>query len=211
MTSKSESRKQRWVQWASSPFTGQAVAQSVKTIVHIHADPKDVWNRIVFYEEVPGRPPLLLRFFLPCPVRTEGDKLLLDGKVRCIYRGGDLVKQITAVEPPHTLKFEVAEQRLGIEKCMQALGGSYEIRRCRDGADAILTTNYLAYLHPRRLWYPLEQMLTSRLHRHILGGIEATLPCAPAAIWSPGAERLRGQTDASGQLSCLAAPFRFHP
>ena len=206
MNSEFESRKQRLVWWASYRFTGRAVAQSVRTIIHFRAEAQAVWNRIVFYEEVRDRPPLLLRLFLPCPVRTEGNKILFGGKVRCIYQGGDLVKQITAVEPPHILKFKVTEQRLGIEQCMQALGGSYEIHRCRDGADVILTTDYLAYLYPRRVWYPLERLLATRLHRHILADIDSALPCATRAT-KPMAER----ADAPGGMSCLAALSRTRP
>ena len=42
----------------------------------------------VLYEEVPGRPPFLLRTFLPHPVRTEGDKTRLEQKcAACIGEG----------------------------------------------------------------------------------------------------------------------------
>lgn len=86
-------------------FARKAVSEAVATRVHFNASPEAVWNHIMFYEEVPGRPPFLLRALLPHPVRTEGDKTLVGATVRCAYKGGHLVKRITTVEPPHFLKF----------------------------------------------------------------------------------------------------------
>ena len=114
-------------------FARKGVNEAVATRISFDCSPEEVWNHIMFYEEVPGRPAFLLRAMLPYPIRTEGDKTRVGATVRCAYRGGDLVKRITAIEPPHLLQFEVIEQRLGIEGCILTLGGSYQIdaqRRC---------------------------------------------------------------------------------
>ena len=167
---------------ASWLFAGDAMSEAVTTRVRLNASTETVWDRIMFYEEVPGRPPLILRALLSCPVRTEGDKTCVGATVRCAYRTGDLVKRITIVEPPHFLQFEVMEQRLGIENCALTLGGSYQLLACGDATDVVLTTNYCARLHPRYLWRPLETLLLSQLHSRILRGI-----CAAALFRSPAA------------------------
>src|SRR5271157_490232 len=149
----------------------RAVSEAVTTRVHFNASPEVLWNHIMFYEELPGRPPFLLRALLPHPVRTEGDKTRVGATVRCEYRGGDLVKRITAVKPHHSLQFEVIEQRLGIEDCVMAVNGSYDINCRGDGSEVVLTTNYRAYLRPSWAWRPLEKLLVSQLHRHILDGM----------------------------------------
>jgi hypothetical protein len=165
-------RRYRLVSWL---FARQAMREAVSTRVHVNASPEMVWNRIMLYEEVPGQPPFLLRVLLPHPDRTEGDKTRVGAMVRCAYREGRLVKRITSVEPPHFLKFEVIEQRLGIEGCTLTLGGSYQIYPCEDATDVLLTTNYLAYLRPRFLWRPLEALLVGQLHNHILDGVRRAL------------------------------------
>lgn len=156
-------------------FAGHAVSETAATRVHFRAGPEAVWNRVVFYEEVPGSPPFLLRAFLPRPLGTEGDKTRVGERVRCVYRESELVKRITVVEPARLLQFEVVEQNLGIEGCVLTQGGSYQFFPCGDGTDVALVTDYRAFLHPRHLWRPLEALLVRSLHRHILGAVRAAL------------------------------------
>lgn len=85
------------------------------------------------------------------------------------------MKRITAVEQLRLIQFEVVEQRLGIEGCVIALDGSYEIRRDSRGSDIILITKYRAFLRPRRLWHPLERLLMTQLHKHVLNGMRSSL------------------------------------
>jgi hypothetical protein len=157
-------------------FSGQQATESVTTSVFFYASPETVWRGMLSYEEVPAPPPLMLRTLLPVPLRTVGDKMCLGAAVQCLYGGGDLVKQITAVEPPHLLAFEVTHQRLGIESCVTAIGGSYQIRACGIRTEIVLTTNYHAYLQPRYIWRPMEQLLAHAFHRHILEGMRDSLP-----------------------------------
>jgi len=156
-------------------FAGSEVSESVAGGAYFDAAPEAVWRRLLFYEDVPGRAPLLLRAFLRRPVRTEGDKTRVGEQVRCTYSGGDLVKLITAIEPVRLLHFEVVEQNLGIEGCVRVQGGSYRCSPCGDGTFVVLVTNYRAYLHPRFLWRPLEALLVRQLHHHLLNGVRVDL------------------------------------
>lgn len=169
-----------------SLFARKPAEDSVATKVHFDASPEAVWNRLIFFEEVPGRPPFILRLLLPHPVRSEGNKSDVGAAVQCTYKGGYLVKRITDVEPPFRLRFEVVEQRLGIEGCVRALSGSYQICRHGDGTDVVLTTNYRAFLRPRLLWRPLEKILAGQLHCHILNEMRTALPY-PIAVPLPAA------------------------
>ncbi|MGB0035840.1 MAG: SRPBCC family protein [Candidatus Acidiferrales bacterium] len=173
MALRTDSHAWNWFYLVGWLFPRNTVAEIVATSVHFDASPETVWQRILFYEEVSGRPPFLLRVLLPHPVRTEGDKTRAGATVQCRYTRGYLVKRITVVEPPHRVEFEVVEQRLGIESCITALGGSYEIRPRGDGTEVVLTTNYRGHLRPRHLWRPLERFLARQFHRHILGGMSA--------------------------------------
>ena len=177
-----------WYRLASLLFARNAASESVETQVHFNASPEAVWDHIMFYEEVPGRPPFLLRTLLPRPVRTEGDKTRVGATVRCAYRGGDLVKRITKVEAPHFLQFEVDRQSLGIEGCVLTLGGSYQMLTNGDVTDVVLTTNYQAFLRPRSLWRPLEAILVSQLHRHILREVCSAVLPGTSATRSAAAE-----------------------
>ena len=50
-----------WYRLASWLFAHGTVDETVATRFHFDASPEEVWNHIMFYEEVPGRPPFLLR------------------------------------------------------------------------------------------------------------------------------------------------------
>ncbi|WP_424671364.1 SRPBCC family protein [Candidatus Binatus sp.] len=180
---------ERWFSRVGRLFPRNVATDVVTTSVRFHASPETLWQRILTYEDVPASPPLLLRVLLPHPVRTEGDKSCVGASIQCTYKGGDMVKHITVVEPPHLMQFEVTQQRLGIEGCIMTLGGSYEIRSCGDQTEVVLTTNYRGYLRPRYLWRPLERFLAHQLHRHILDGIRASLPRPGLSTTSATAQR----------------------
>jgi hypothetical protein len=187
-------------------FGREGLHESVSTRLYVDAGPETVWTRISFYEEVPGRPPFFLRALLPCPVRSEGEKGREGATVRCTYESGDLLKRITAVEAPYVVEFGVFNQRLGIERCARALGGSYHLRHWGDGSEVILTTTYLAYLRPRWLWRHFERFLLKQLHRHILSGIEEKL--SPSARREQIAKEKLAVPDvgSTGALNCAPSP-----
>jgi hypothetical protein len=154
-------------------FPRNARSEVVATTLHIDASPEATWRGMLFYEEVPHRPRRFLRMFLPQPVRTEGDKTKVGALVRCIYDGGHLLKRITVAQPARMVRFEVLEQRLGIEDCVSMGQGSYEIRPASGGSEIVLTTHYRGHLRPRWLWRRLERSLARGMHHHILDGIRA--------------------------------------
>lgn len=146
---------------------------TVTTRAGFDAPPDDVWQRMMFYEEVPHGPPLLLRMFLPSPVKTEGNGKQVGTVVECTYSRGGLVKRITVLERPRLVRFEVLEQHLGVERCMTTVEGSYEFQADGRGTEVALTTQYRGHLRPRWLWRPFERLLAHQLHRHILAGMGA--------------------------------------
>ncbi|HYL99009.1 MAG TPA: hypothetical protein VEZ90_08650 [Blastocatellia bacterium] len=156
-------------------FPRNAISEDILTTVRFNAPPEALWRGILFYEEVSFPPPLILRLFLPHPVRTSGDKTRTGSTVLCVYSAGRLIKMITEVEPPNLVRFDVLEQRLGIEGCITTMSGSYQIRPGHDGSDVILRTCYRGHLRPRALWRPLERFLAHRVHRYILSGMSVKL------------------------------------
>jgi hypothetical protein len=155
-------------------FPSNLAIDVVTTTATFDAPPDDVWQRMMFYEEVPHRPPLLLRTFLPVPVRTQGNGKEVGTVVACTYTRGGLTKRITVLDRPRLVRFEVLDQHLGIERCMTTVEGAYEFRAEGRGTVVALTTQYRGHLRPRWVWRPLERLLAHQLHRHILDGMGAT-------------------------------------
>jgi len=160
-------------------FPRNETVEAVRTKTHFDASLESVWQAMLFYEQVPRRPPGLLRWFLPLPVRTKGEKTTVGALVECVYDGGYLEKRITEVERPRFVRFDVVLQQLGIEDSISMRGGSYEMGAADGGTEVVLTTRYSGHLRPRWLWRPFEHWLAHGLHHHILDGMRLSLN-APA-------------------------------
>ena len=159
----------------ASRFRGLESIEQIVTGRQLDVDPEGCWKAVVFYEEIPIRPPWLLRMLLPLPVRAAGAKSRPGARVDCIYAGGTLTKLITAIEAPRKIEFDVIDQQLGIEASVAALNGSYTILPSGRGSTILLMTRYRSYLAPRWLFRPLERLVLHALHGHVLRGLEVRL------------------------------------
>ncbi|HVO89359.1 MAG TPA: hypothetical protein VMV45_12515 [Casimicrobiaceae bacterium] len=171
---RSPMQAKRWLWLVGHLFPPGQSTDAVTTTATFRVQPEHMWDNIVFYEDVEHPPPLLLRMFLPTPVRTDGGAKDVGTMVECTYAHGKLVKRITEIDPPRLLRFDVVGQHLGIERCITTLGGSYAIQPSGDHCEVALTTRYRAHLRPRWLWRSFERLLAHQLHRHILAGMTAT-------------------------------------
>jgi hypothetical protein len=155
---------------------GNTVEDSVTTEMSIPASPLSVWQNVQFYEEVNQPAPVLLRWLLPAPVRTEGGKQNLNAVVRCTYQGGFLIKKITDSKPGSIIEFDVLKQSLGIEGFVSLGRGSYRLFEDGEGhTRVVLNTCYRGHLRPRVLWRPFERWVAHMMHRHILSGMRVHL------------------------------------
>jgi len=171
-------------------FPRNNTLDAVATRARFDASPETIWQGMLFYEEVAGRPMPLLRMFLPAPVRTQGDKTRVGAIIRCTYERGYLEKRITAAERGHFVRFDILVQRLGVEDCISMRDGSYEIRPDGSGSVVLLTTRYRGHLRPRWLFRPLERFLAHLLHRHILDGMRTSLGALASAHEAPAVPRV---------------------
>ncbi len=166
----------RWhYRLAARLFGGEAVEEVVSTEAIIEGSPIEAWGCLMTYEEIPVKASWLLRWLLPQPIGTSGDKTKPGEQVPCTYVNGGLVKQIVTVSAPSELTFVVLNQKLGVEDCMIAVGGSYHIVPDGSGSRITLLTRYEAKLHPRWFWRPVEEFLAHRFHLHVLSGMKDSL------------------------------------
>ena len=149
---------------------------SVVTAMRLLAPPERVWERLMFYEEIPGRPPIHLRLLLPVPTRAEGSRSAVGEETRCVYERGHLLKRVTRIDPGREYAFEVVEQTIEVGGGIRLLGGRYVLRALPDGTTrAELETRYLSPRRPAWLWRPIEAAVCRAFHRYILGAMSAGL------------------------------------
>jgi len=154
---------------------------AIVTRMRFAAAPEQVWDGLMFYEQIAERPPLHLRLLLPLPIRTEGRKLEPGDESTCLYEGGYLLKRVTETDRRRHLGFEVAAQHLAVGRGLRLSGGAYTLRELPGGrTDVALETRYVSPMRPRWLWEPLEIAVCHLFHRHILGAMRRSVESRPA-------------------------------
>ena len=136
------------------------------------ASPEQVWDALMFYEEIEEPPPLHLRLLLPLPIRTHGSKLAVGDEAMCLYEGGHLLKRVTHIDPCRHYGFEVVEQHLVVGGGLLLSGGDYRLRELSPRATEVaVTTRYLSRKRPAWLWKPIEATVCHMFHRHLLSAV----------------------------------------
>jgi hypothetical protein len=144
-------------------------AATVVTRMNFAAAPAQVWDVLMFYEEIEVPPPVLLRLLLPLPIRTEGSKQAVGDVAMCLYEGGHLRKRVTHIEPGRYYGFEVVEQHLAVGNGLLLTGGSYALRELPSRrTEVAVTTHYVSRKRPAWLWKPIEATVCHMFHRHLL-------------------------------------------
>jgi hypothetical protein len=145
---------------------------SIVTRMICAAAPAQVWDGLMFYEQIDEPPPLRLRLLLPLPIRTEGPNSAVGDESVCIYEGGHLRKRITRIEPERHYGFDVVEQNLAIGRGLTLCGGCYTLRELAGGrTEVAVTTRYVSRKQPAWLWRPVEATVCHMFHRHLLASI----------------------------------------
>ena len=144
-------------------------SRSIVTRKRFAAAAEQVWDALLFYEQIEERPPLLLRLLLPLPIRTDGSKFKVGDEARCSYVGGHLLKRITHVDAVRHYGFEVVEQKLALGGGLTLTGGCYTLRAL-PGADTevAIATRYISNRRPGWLWQPIEAAVCHLFHHHLL-------------------------------------------
>ena len=123
---------------------------SVVTRMTFPAAAGEVWDQLMFFEEIEERPPFPLRLLLPAPIRTVGRKSEVGDEARCLYEGGHLIKRVTQLEQGRLYAFEIIEQSLLVGGGMRLSGGAYTLRELAAGSTEVsLATRYLTPRRPR--------------------------------------------------------------
>jgi hypothetical protein len=154
----------------SAPLATQP--SSITTRVTFATSADNVWDGLLFYEEIDRRPPTYLRLLLPVPIGMEGKVSEVGSEVMCLYERGHLRKRITRIEPKRFYEFEVAEQSVSVGGGMLLCGGGYTLRELSDGATEVtVETRYISNKWPRWFWRPLEGMACHWFHRYLLSSM----------------------------------------
>jgi len=144
----------------------------VQTSVVLDVPAQEIWKKFRFYEEIKGKPPLLLRLGLPIPVSTEGNHKAIGELTKCFYDRGYIIKEITDSKDNELLAFKVVEQSIHFEKDVRLLQGSLQLEPLDEKTTAVtLTTQYQSLIRPQWLWKPMEEKVIGTLHKYVLQNI----------------------------------------
>lgn len=149
---------------------------SIVTRMKFATSSERMWDGLMFYEQIAERPPLHLRLLLPQPIGTENPKSTVGDKVRCLYKGGHLLKCITQIDLRRHYAFDVVEQSLAFGGGIKLSGGCYILRELPSGGTEVaVTTRYTSLRRPGWLWKPIEAAVCHLFHRHLLSAMRRKL------------------------------------
>lgn len=145
--------------------------ESISTSTAMAGAPDEVWDSIVFYEDVKHPPPWILRLGLARPLRAIGSAIHPGDVKVCFYNKGRIVKRVVEAVRGQRLTFQVIDQQIGYERDVRLISGGFVLTP-RDGGTAVtLTTTYEPFLTPRWCWRPFEAYAAHTLHLYVLEGM----------------------------------------
>jgi hypothetical protein len=157
-----------------------AAYSDVTTRLTFASSPEQVWEGLMFYEQLEESPPFYLRWLLPVPIRTVGRKSEVGDEALCLYEGGNLTKRVTEIDAGRRYAFAVTEQNLDVGGGMRLSNGAYELRPLPGGGTEVTaSTRYASARAPRWLWRWIEARVCHVFHRHILRSMRATIDAGP--------------------------------
>jgi len=149
---------------------------SVLTKFVFNSPPENVWNELVFYENIKQKKPLLLRLLLPIPMRNIGDISKVGDETICLYYGGHIRKRITQIVKNEIYQFEIKEQELSLKLGIKLLGGHYKLQGLPGSrTEVTAVTNYDSGMLPRWIWRPVEFFVCHWFHNYLLNSIKEKL------------------------------------
>jgi hypothetical protein len=158
---------------------------SIRTRMKFAASSERVWRAILFYEQIGALPPLHLRLLLPVPIGTDSAKSNVGDEIRCLYKGGHLLKRLTRIDVGRHYGFEVVEQNLAVGGGLVLCGGCYTLRELPEGGTEVAaTTRYTSPRRPGWLWKPIEVAVCHMFHRYLLDAMRRKVDADCAATAS---------------------------
>lgn len=152
----------------------QPAIETVSTTRIIAGSQGDVFDSLMFYEQVPTEPPLLLKLGLPRVVKVMGSPDKVGQLTVCVYTKGRLVKRTTQVIPGERLAFDVIEQHNIESRSIRLIDGSFAFKAVTpETTEVTLTTTYQPLLRPRWMWRAIEHEAVHDLHEHVMNGMAA--------------------------------------
>ena len=142
---------------------------TITTRMRFRASPEQVWDELMFYEQIAECPPLHLRLLLPLPIRAVGHKSQVGDDAKCLYERGHLLKRVSQIDRGRRCAFEIVEQDLEVGRGIRLSDGVYTLSELPDGrTEVALETRYASPKRPRWLWKPVEAAVCHAFHLHIL-------------------------------------------
>ena len=157
-------------------FSGKAhtTELAVTTSRIVIGTPEDVWETLMFFEDVGTTPPLLMRLALPRPLYSTGSMKQVGDRRVCVYTKGKLAKEIVKISENETLVFRIIEQEF--EPSVRLTSGQFLLEPMGNRRTKIsLTTKYIPVHSPRFAWRWAEIAGAQTLHMHVINGIESQI------------------------------------
>ena len=157
----------------------QPEIREVRTEIVLPYTPQEVYDAIKSVDTLDAEKPFLLRVGLPVPQKCVLEREAVGAKRTCYFDGGQIVEQVTELEPGRILRMNVTDYRVLGMKWLQFREAIYTFEPL-PGRQTKLTriTTYSSALHPQMYWEPLEKWGIEQEHQYVFSNLEKDLHAA---------------------------------
>lgn len=148
----------------------------IESTIIIEADPEEVWDAIIEFDDIDGPKPLLMRMGLPIPQSCSISGFGLGSERTCRFSSGFIRERVTEWNPPHRLELDVEEVQLPGRHWLGFQRATYTLERLGAGDTKITrTTTVTSTLRPAFYWRFFERLGTETEHDYILNSLKTKL------------------------------------
>jgi hypothetical protein len=145
--------------------------ETVKSTIHLAAEPEQVWANLHSLDSVAGRKLFLMHIGLPIPVRCILQRSGVGAKRICYFDQGYIEETVLEWSPPKRMRLSIDRTNMPGRHWLKFEGAEYELHREGTGTALTRTTTIKSNLYPVWYWRPFERWGVASEHEYLFSDL----------------------------------------
>ena len=157
-------------------LNGNFSVDTVETSVVVNALPEEAWQALFEFDTLSGETSGLIKLGLPTPYKASVDSMAVGATRICYFEPGNIVQEITRLEPGRLMEVKVIDYQLVGKNWIQFTKAVYTLHPVDSKRTEVTrSTSYSSQLSPRFYWRTLESLAIDAEHVYVLDSLKRKL------------------------------------